>query len=225
MYNYVIFLRMDTAITDNPTREKILLTLKKKGSMSVDGLSREVNITPMGIRQHLLVLERKGIVEYVTRKHGVGRPGFLYRLTETADELFPKGYQDLALDILSDLERTDGKDKIDQLFKRRKERLAAELTPHLQGIDTLSGRVHSFSEMLQKNGYIVELEEHPTLFRLKQFHCPILKVARRFKEACDYDLQLYRELIGETVRREQCISDGGQSCEYVIPKGQKGFSD
>lgn len=216
---------MDTALTDNPTRERILLTLKKKGSMSVDGLSREVNITPMGIRQHLLVLERKGIVEYVTRKHGVGRPGFLYRLTETADDLFPKGYEGLALDILSDLERTDGKNRIDEIFRRRKNRLAAELLPHLDGMNTLSSRVHAFSGMLQKNGYIVELEEHPTLFRLKQFNCPILKVARRFKEACDHDLQLYRELIGEAVRREQCISDGGQSCEYVIPKGQKGFSD
>jgi len=216
---------MDTGLTDNPTREKILLTLKKKGSMSVDGLSKEVNITPMGIRQHLLVLERRGIVEYVTKKHGVGRPGFLYRLTETADELFPMGYQDLTLDILSDLERTEGKNKIDGIFSRRKERLAAELTPYLQGMNTLSARVYALSDVLQKNGYIVELEEHPTLFRLKQFHCPILKVARRFKEACDHDLQLYRELIGETVRREQCISDGDLSCEYVIPKGQKGFSD
>lgn len=225
MGNYVIFLRMDTALTDNPTREKILLTLKKKGSMSVDGLSREVNITPMGIRQHLLVLERKGIVEYVTKKHGVGRPGFLYRLTETADELFPKGYQDLAMDILSDLERTDGKNKIEGIFRRRKERLAAELVPHLQGMDTLSARVHAFSDILQKNGYIIELEEHPTLFRLRQFNCPILKVARRFKEVCDYDLQLYRELIGAAVRREQCISDGDHSCEYVIPKGLEGLSD
>jgi predicted ArsR family transcriptional regulator len=216
---------MDTAIADNPTRGKILLTLKRKGSMSVDGLSREVNITPMGIRQHLLVLERKGIVEYVTKKHGVGRPGFLYRLTETANELFPKGYQDLALDILSDLEQTDGKDRIDGIFRRRKERLAAELAPYLKGIHTLSGRVYAFSDMLQKNGYIVDVEEHPTLFRLKQFHCPILKVARRFKEACDQDLQLYRELIGVPVRREQCISDGDHSCEYVIPKGQKSSSD
>jgi predicted ArsR family transcriptional regulator len=178
----------------------------------------------MGVRQHLLVLERKGMVEYVTKKHGVGRPGFLYRLTETADELFPKGYQDLALDILSDLENTEGKSKIDGIFRRRKERLAAEWTPYLNGMHTLSARVHAFSDVLQKNGYIVEVEEHPTLFRLKQFHCPILKVARRFKEACDHDLQLYRELIGEAVRREQCISEGDHSCEYVIPKGKKGFS-
>lgn len=216
---------MDTVLTDNPTREKILLALKKNGSMSVGGLSKEIHITPMGVRQHLLVLERKGIVEYVTERHGVGRPGFLYKLTETADGLFPKGYQDFALDILSDLEMTDGKNKIDGIFRRRKERLAAEIAPHLHGLDTLSARMHTFSDILQKNGYIVELEEHPTLFRLKQFNCPILKVARRFKEACKYDLQLYRELIGDSVRREQCISDGSHSCEYVIPKGEKGFSD
>ncbi|HXX53229.1 MAG TPA: hypothetical protein VEI28_01520, partial [Thermodesulfovibrionales bacterium] len=107
----------------------------------------------------------------------------------------------------------------DQLFRMRKDRLAAEWAPYLQGSDALSVRVHTVSDMLQKNGYIVELEENAASFRLKQFNCPILQVARRFKEACDYDLQLYRELTGAEVRREQCISDGGQLCEYVIPKG------
>lgn len=104
---------METALADNPTRKKILLALKKNGSMSVEDLSGEVNITPMGVRQHLLLLEKSGAVEYITKKHGVGRPGFLYRLTETADDLFPKSYQSFAMDILTDIEHLDGKGKID----------------------------------------------------------------------------------------------------------------
>ena len=100
---------METALADNPTRKKILLALKKNGSMSVEDLSGEVNITPMGVRQHLLLLEKSGAVEYITKKHGVGRPGFLYRLTETADDLFPKSYQSFAMDILTDIEHLDGK--------------------------------------------------------------------------------------------------------------------
>lgn len=212
---------MDTGLIDNPTRKKILLALKKNGSMSVDDLSGEVKITPMGVRQHLFILERKGAVEYVTRRHGVGRPGFLYRLTETADDLFPKSYQTFAMDILTELERLDGKGKIDEIFRRRKERIASEIRRLLSGKETVSERLHALSDMLQHDGFIVDLEENATSFKLKQFNCPISKVALRFKEACTHDLQLFREIIGEGVSREQCLSDGDQACVYVIPKYDK----
>ncbi|MCL4475122.1 MAG: transcriptional regulator [Nitrospirae bacterium] len=212
---------MDTGLIDNPTRKKILLALKKNGSMSVDDLSDEVKITPMGVRQHLLILERKGAVEYITRKHGVGRPGFLYRLTETADDLFPKSYQTFAMDILTELERLDGKGKIDEIFRRRKERIASEIRRLLSGKETVSERLHALSDLLQRDGFIVDLEENATSFKLKQFNCPISKVALRFKEACTHDLQLFREIIGEGVSREQCLSDGDQACVYVIPKYDK----
>lgn len=212
---------MDSGLLDNPTRKKILLALKKNGSMSVDNLSNEVKITPMGVRQHLFILERKGAVEYVTRRHGVGRPGFFYQLTETADDLFPKSYQTFAVDMLTELERLDGKGKIDDIFRRRRERIASEMAGLLAGKKTLSERLRTLSDMLQRDGFIVELEENDANFRLKQFNCPISKVALHFKEACAHDLQLFREIIGEAVSREQCLSDGDHACIYVIPKHDK----
>jgi len=209
---------MESGLLDNPTRKKILLALKKNGSMSVDSLSNEVKITPMGVRQHLFILEKKGAVEYITRRHGVGRPGFFYQLTENADDLFPKSYQTFAIDILTELEHLDGKEKIDEVFRRRRERIASEMAGLLAGKDTLSERLSALSEMLQRDGFIVELEENDQEFRLKQFNCPISKVALRFRQACMHDLQLFREIIGEAVTREQCLSDGDQACIYVIPK-------
>lgn len=208
---------MDT-ITENTTRKRILLLLKKNGSMSVDGLSKEVSITPMGVRQHLLILERNGIVEYVTRKHGVGRPGFLYRLTDKANDFFPNGYQEFSMDILIDIENSDGKDKIDGIFKRRKERAVAEIIKLLSGVDNLTDRLHAFADVLQNSGCIVELDENSNCFWLKQFNCPILKIALKFKEACYYDLQLFKEIIREDVVRQQCLSDGDHACVYAIPK-------
>lgn len=212
---------MESGLLDNPTRKRILLALKKNGSMSVDSLSNEVKITPMGVRQHLFILEKKGAVEYITRRHGVGRPGFFYQLTENADDLFPKSYQTFAVDILTELERLDGKEKIDEVFRKRRERIASETAGLLAGKETLSERLGALSEMLQRDGFIVELEENDEEFRLKQFNCPISKVALRFRQACMHDLQLFREIIGEAVTREQCLSDGDQACIYVIPKRDK----
>lgn len=209
---------MEAAFVDNPTRKKILLALKKHGSMSVEDLSGEVNITPMGVRQHLLILERNGAVEYSTRKHGVGRPGFLYKLTETADDLFPKSYQKLAIEVLADIEDREGAEGIAQVFRRRKERLASEMKGLLSSEPILPKRLHTFAGLLQKEGFLVEVEERDRDFRLKQFNCTIAKVALRFRDACRQDLELMRDIIGEGVTREQCLSDGDQSCVYVIPK-------
>ncbi|GAB4425153.1 MAG: ArsR family transcriptional regulator [Thermodesulfovibrionales bacterium] len=209
---------MDSALLENQTRKKILLMLKRKGDMSVDDLSREVNITPMGVRQHLLVLERNGVVEYATKKHGVGRPGFLYRLTAMADDLFPKAYQGFAMDILMTIEDSDGMEKIDEIFRRRKDRILAERTEMLSGKDDLYDRLSALAEILQRDGCMAELEENGRYYSFKQFNCPISKIASRYREACKYDLQLFKELIGEDVVRQQCLSDGAQACVYVIPK-------
>jgi predicted ArsR family transcriptional regulator len=209
---------MNATLIDNPTRERILLSLKKKGSLSVDDLSREVKITPMGVRQHLLILERNGVVEYITKKHGVGRPGFLYRLTERADDLFPKAYQGFAMDILIDIENHDGRDKIDGIFKRRKERIASEMMRMLSGKEGLADRIQALYEILQDKGFVAELEEDTTFHRLNIYNCPISKIAVRFKEACKYDLELFKTIIGEDVQREHCLSNGGNACAYTIPK-------
>ncbi len=211
---------MDTTFSDSATRKKILLALKKKGNMTVDSLSKEVNITPMGVRQHLLLMERNGLVEYITEKHGVGRPGFLYRLTGPADDLFPKTYQEFALGILYDLEQMDGKDKVAELFIRRKERMKAGLAVALSGVDNLSDKLRILAESMKSEGGIVEIEESKDSITLKQFNCPISKVALRFSEACDQDLQFITELTGSNVVRQQCIRDGDQSCRFVIKKNQ-----
>ena len=216
---------MKRFLTDSPTRKKILLALKRNGTMSVEDLSREVSITPMGVRQHLLILEKSGAVEYVKKNQGVGRPGFLYQLTDAADDLFPKSYLSLSMDILADIERLDGKAKIEELFRGRKERFVLETKRMLSGEDTLSGRLYALADLLQKDGFIAELEEGNKYFRLSLFNCPISRISLRFREACANDFQAMKETIGEDVVREQCQADGDLACVFMVPKNNKSLSD
>ena len=107
----MVFCTMLTYINENPTREKIIFLLKKNGPLSIEDLSKELHITSMGIRQHLLSLERKGYINYVTKRQGIGRPAFLYRLTEKAQNLFPSVYDEFILDTFKDIENNEGKQK------------------------------------------------------------------------------------------------------------------
>ena len=209
---------MQPALNENPSREKILLLLKRRGTLSIDELSRELDITSMGIRQHLLSLERKGLIEYVIKRQGIGRPAFLYKLTERADDLFPKTYDEFAVNLLKDIEKHDGRDKVEEIFRWRKARFLKDARESLADRKTFHDRVYGFRDLLESEGYFAELSDTDNHYNLSLFNCPIPRVATGFDEACRYDLQVFRDLLGKEVSRAECMATGSPSCTYVIPK-------
>ena len=73
------------------TPELILLQLKALGPHSAKMLAERLDITPMGIRQHLQSLEKRELVCYEEARSKVGRPTRYWSLTErghayTADD-------------------------------------------------------------------------------------------------------------------------------------------
>jgi len=209
---------MWSVLNENPTREKIILLLKKRGPTSIDDLSRELNITSMGIRQHLLSLERRGLIDYVSKRQGIGRPAFLYRLTEKADELFPKSYDKFLVNLFKDIEKHEGQEKIEEIFKWRRNRIIKDAKDALADRKTSYDRVNGLKDILESEGYLAELNDSNNHYNLKLYNCPIYKLANEFKDVCRYDLQMFRDLLGKDVNREECITDGDPSCTYTIPK-------
>lgn len=209
---------MWSVLNENPTREKIILLLKKRGPLAIDELSRELSITSMGIRQHLLSLERRGLIEYITKRRGIGRPAFLYKLTKQADSLFPKEYDKFIINIFRDIEKHDGRQKIEEILKWRKTRMVKEAREVLADKKSMHDKLEGLKDILESDGYLAELAESDTHFTLKLFNCPIFGVASEFKEICRYDLQIMKDLVGKEISREECILDGNPSCTYTMPK-------
>ncbi|HDH01062.1 MAG TPA: winged helix-turn-helix transcriptional regulator, partial [Nitrospirae bacterium] len=203
---------------DNPTRKNIILLLKKAGGLNIDQLSKELGITTMGIRQHILSLEKKGLVTYETKRRGIGRPGFFYSLTDKADELFPKQYQSFLLELLSEIERREGRKKVDEIFRWRKNRLLKARRERVNNNTELSGKIRSVEEILTEEGYLVEVEEVEEAYLLKQYNCTISGISRHYRESCRHELEMYRELLGKMVSRNECMSEGAVACIYNIPK-------
>lgn len=203
---------------ENPTREKIIFLLKKNGPLSIEDLSSELHITSMGIRQHLLSLERKGYIDYVAKRQGIGRPAFLYRLTEKAQSLFPMAYDEFILGTFRDIEKNEGKQKIEELFKWHKNRFLKDFKESLPEKKPLRERLSAISSILDTKGYLTELEDTNNHYNLKIFNCPLYRLSSEYKDACHFDLLMFRELLGKEISREACIIDGDTSCTYTIPK-------
>ncbi|MBP1154692.1 MULTISPECIES: metalloregulator ArsR/SmtB family transcription factor [unclassified Paenibacillus] len=201
-----------------PTRKVILTMLKTKGPLSVSKVSRELGITEMAVRRHLNTLERDSLIESKLVRQAMGRPTHQYSLTERADDLFPKKYQHLTLDLLEELESALGEDKVNLLFERRKQRLIGRFKNRMNG-KSLSDRVLELSDIQNMNGYMVELErKEDGSYLLKEHNCPISQVANQYNHACSCELEMFRSLLGEEakVERTECLAKGGSQCAYVI---------
>jgi predicted ArsR family transcriptional regulator len=203
---------------ENPTRQRILALLNRTDHLTVTDLSREMGITPMAVRQHLLSLEKKGVVRYSPMKAGIGRPVFQYSLTDKAQDLFPKGYKRFVNDMLDIIEEVDGRKKLGRLFDARKEKLLAERRAALRTLRSRKQQVAALADHLSREGYMAEWSEGPEGFTLRVFNCLIHDLIRAYPEACRSDLQLFRDLFGKGVERIQCQRDGAPSCLYTIPK-------
>ncbi len=199
------------------TRRQILLTLKTRGGMTADELSEVLGITAMGVRRHLMTLERDGLVAYEAVQRGVGRPSYVYHLTELADDLFPKSYDRLANELLQIIEALEGEEKVEQIFAIRMKRLAEAYQPRLAG-KSLAERVEELARIQAENGYLSEWEQlDDNTFLLKQYNCTISEVAKRCSYACDYEMRLYEELLnGAEVVRVKHLANGDVGCYYRI---------
>jgi predicted ArsR family transcriptional regulator len=198
--------------TDRSTRNVIVTLIKTHGTRSVAELAQELGVTEMAVRRHLHVLERDGLVTATLVRQAMGRPMNIYSLTAAADELFPKKYHHLALDLLEELDAAD----VEALFEKRKAKLYERYEGRMRG-KTLPERVQELAGIQNANGYMVQWHEaEPGQYELSEHNCPIAQVATPYQQACSCELALFRQLLQADVERTECLAKGGGKCVYRI---------
>ncbi|TMV48508.1 transcriptional regulator [Paenibacillus mesophilus] len=197
---------------ESSTRKTIVKMLKTGGPLGVSEMAKRLEITEMAVRRHLNTLERDGYIDSHIVRQSMGRPMHVYRLTEAAEDLFPKNYHTLTLDLLGEL----GDDRtIGQLFGKRKEKLLQKYEPSMEG-KTLEERVEKLADIQNANGYMADWERTEDGFVLQEFNCPISQVANQYNEACECEQQLFEKLLEVKVERTECLAKGGGKCVYHI---------
>jgi predicted ArsR family transcriptional regulator len=194
-----------------PTRREILRLIRQHGGMTAQQLADKMQITSMGVRRHLLALERDGLVRMQTQRQAAGRPTFVYRLTDEGYDTFPKNYHLLATQLLD----AAGKERVSDLFAGRMDQLVAQYEPRMRGKD-LAGRVAELAKIQDENGYMAVWEKTDGGYLLKEQNCAIYRVACRFQEACQYEIELFRRLLNADITRVEHQLKGELTCAYFI---------
>ena len=206
---------MDTRLT---TKEKLLHLLKKETEMTVSQMAHALEITEMAVRKHLNILERDSFLHISELKQPLGRPVQVFSLTAKADVLFPKSYDHLTVDFLNDLQALQGNDIIDQLFEKRRQRLADNYSSHMN--DSLSNeeKVVTLKDIQVEKGYMADvIKIDDNQFELIEHNCPIYEVAKNFDQACNCETNMFKEVLNTNrVRRTSCRADGDNHCHFLI---------
>jgi predicted ArsR family transcriptional regulator len=206
------------------TRRQLLQLLKTQGNCCISELSKALGITEMAVRRHIHSLERDNLIRSELVRQAMGRPLYRYSLTEQADDLFPKNYPQLTLDLLSELEeQTGGSEVIDRMFQGRRLKLEARYQERMTE-RSLAERVSELSAIQNAAGYMTDWEPagEEGAYQLYEYNCPIAQVANIYRQACHCEKQLFEQLLDANVERTECLADGGMRCTYSIePKKAK----
>lgn len=205
---------------ETSTRKVILSMLKTQGSLSVHDISKQLGITEMAVRRHIHSLEKDDLLETKLVRQAIGRPTTMYTLAPQADELFPKKYLQLTLDLLDELLEDEGHEKIERLFEGRQDKLESRYQSRMQE-KNLEERVAELAQIQNENGYMVDwsqLREDAYIF--SEHNCPISQVANTFGQACQCELALFRNLLDANVERTECLAKGASKCVYIISQNK-----
>ncbi len=200
------------------TENKILQLLKTKGAMTAKSLAEELNVTTMGIRQHMLQLEQANDVNFQDKKAVRGRPTRYWFLTKKSDRHFPNGHEVLNLQIIESVKQVFGEIGLEKLIKQREHETFENYSKHLKGLDDLKGRLHALANIRSDEGYMATVEEKEDAFWLLENHCSICAAASSCLNFCRSELHLFQDLFKGygTITREEHIMQGARRCAYKI---------
>jgi predicted ArsR family transcriptional regulator len=197
------------------TRQEILDYLHREHSGTVRDFARQLNLTPTGVRQHLTVLERDGLVAAREERGRVGRPAYIYSLTEKGEALYPKSYDVLANLLMEEVRHVAGSDALQQILRRVSDRMAQQSRDRVEG-KSLGERVEVAVEMMREQGCVASFEERDGVYYLHECTCPYPAVARRNSAVCALEVDLVRRLTGADARLVSSLLRGDRACIYRI---------
>lgn len=194
--------------------------MKKKGEMTISQLSQAIGITPMGVRQHMAVLERDNLVAYRNLRQRTGRPVQVYSLTRAGNEQFPNRYSQMIFEILDQVKAIEGEEKLDLIFQKRMELLEKSYKPRMEGKD-LKNRIEEWVLIRNNEGYMCDWEKlSDDSFAIIQHNCPTYILSSRYPQSCKYDQELFSRVLDAEVTREQNMVLGDVQCRYTIKESK-----
>lgn len=199
--------------------------LKTRGPQSVKILAKQLEMTTMGVRQHLTDLEQKGYVSQTREeKQTRGRPVHLWKLSARGHEQFPDSHSQVTLELINVIRTTLGEDSLNQLIDKRGEQIQAQYQIALDEAESdLQSQIECLSRLRSEEGYMAEIRLLPDGWLLIENHCPICSAAEQCQQFCKSELAMFQQLLQgiASVSRIDYLLTGARRCAYKIIRAEE----
>ncbi|HLU62474.1 MAG TPA: methanogen output domain 1-containing protein [Gammaproteobacteria bacterium] len=202
------------------TRQRLLRELKFRGGASQSELAEALGLTREAVRQQLALLEAQSLVwSEAAAPAGRGRPTHRYRLTEAAEALFPKFYDELTLTLIEALGKRFGEEGLREVLAQVTDAQVAHWQPKLAG-KTLAERMEALRGLYFDADPYTEVREDRDGVMLVEHNCPYLNAARDEPRLCSVTVSTLSRLLGVEVERTERFQQGDGRCVFRVHVGK-----
>jgi len=196
-------------------QELLNLLLKHKTGLTVDELSKQLEIAKNAVRQHLSSLENDGFVTHGISRPSGGRPEQLYVLSDAGKELFPRHYSWFAQLIVESIQQESGEDGLKERMNAMGAAVAKQLKRQHPELETLQHKIEKLSEIMEDLGY--DTKSTSTLANIQVIeadNCIFHNLAIKNPAVCQFDLALMASFTDSQVDHQECMANKGNVCRF-----------
>jgi predicted ArsR family transcriptional regulator len=171
----------------------------------------------MGIKQHCVEMEKKGLLDTWRNPKALGRPEKLYRLTEKGASFFPEVGNELSCEILHSVQDLYGPNAPDKLLFSYYSKKTEAYQRKVKGA-TPSEKAASFARLRDLEGHCAELEvaEDGTV-SVVEYHNPLREVAAHFPTLNRMEELMFSRVLSTLVERTESSVSGLTKYTYRLP--------
>ena len=200
------------------TQRRILQELLQSDApLAVDHLTKMLEISRNATYQHIVALERDGLITKAATTQTKGRPSQTYSLTEKGRAAFPKHYSLFARLLVGLVKNQMGATELQACLDNLGHSLGDEF---LERVSSLSGDalIIEVAKIMQELGYESEatIAEDDNKLEIRAHNCVFHDLAKEHEEVCSLDLALISHLTGASIEHAECVVRGGTCCRFKI---------
>jgi len=210
--------------TNAPAPTRLLELIRLHGPQTAQEIADRLSIGPVSIRAQLRTLESANLVERAIEPRPVGRPVARFRLTASADALFPKRYDLFAGELLDSLVSDFGIEALQKILSGWEDALHAYLDQRLP--QEPSARLEALAKHQTSYGFMAEVKrEADGSVALVERNCPIASLAARYPEICEREAALFSRTLKWKTTLVSCQAKGDGVCAFRIGKPPRPAAD
>ncbi|MFN2566469.1 MAG: helix-turn-helix transcriptional regulator [Gemmatimonadaceae bacterium] len=201
------------------TRGKII-DLLRRSSLTANELAARLGLTHNGVRGHLAVLQREGLVREGGSRRSGTRPAVVYELVPEAEAGFSSAYVPFVAQLVRVLQERLRPAELDDVMRTVGRELAAGW-PRVHG--SLAKRVDGASALLEELGAPNQVEQSDGGFVIRNYSsCMLSQAVHGRPEVCRAMESLLGELLDVPVRECCERSERRPQCCFEIGAGRAG---